>query len=845
MKQLHLVFLTGLAFLTLALFTTAGIAYAADQVVSDCGDNGGANQLRAKLTAAQSSGGGTITFTCGPATIVLNATYGALPAITKNTTINGGGTITLSGNNASRVFVVNSGATLTLNNLVLVAGYADDGAAIYNAGTLMLNYSTVRSSQATGVGGGIYNATFATATLTDAIVSNNSAPYGGGGIHNSGTLTLTNSTVRKNSAQFGGGISNQSGTVTLTNSTLRDNSAYEAGGGIESWDGTLTVTNSTVSGNSAPGEGGGIEAGGGTLTLTDSTLSGNSGARGGGIYARDNVTTVSNVTLSNNTAIVVGGGISNVDGMINLTNVTLSGNSAADGGGIHNQYLFHSTSTANLTNVTLSSNSAPVPDGDGAGEGGGIWNNSVANLNNVTLTGNSSYWIGGAIWNAGGTVSLTNSTLSGNDGGIYGGTVGNYYGATLTIRDSTLKDNLSGGLDNYASTATMTNVTFSGNSGGGIRNSGGVIGAPLNVHDPRAVHSTDATSPVSLTNVTLSNNSYGGISNESYDDVAVVTINLTNVTISGNSATQDGAGIWNNSVANLKNVLIAKGAKGANCVGVSGGSSNLSDDDSCGFGVGRDNRADLLLGPLSNNGGLTQTHLPQAGSSAIDNGAGSGCPDTDQRGIKRPQVAACDVGAVEVESSPPTRTPTATATRTRTPIATVTRTATPLLTQTRTPTATVTRTRTETPQWTPTRTPTATPTRTATSSQAQVTVDRVYTTDKNFREKKKFKHGERIDYFATLTNYGSSCTTDGKWVAKGNGRTLASWSGSFAVDPGTDDWYLARKIPKNAPLGKYTLTVTVKCRDVSSSSSGTFKVIAGTALNADDRDLNGRVQKRK
>src|SRR5437588_6342990 len=87
--------------------------YAADQVVSDCGDSGGANQLRAKLTAAQSSGGGTITFTCEPMVVLSGS---VLPAVTTNLTINGGNTITLSGNNASPVFYVNNGATLTLND---------------------------------------------------------------------------------------------------------------------------------------------------------------------------------------------------------------------------------------------------------------------------------------------------------------------------------------------------------------------------------------------------------------------------------------------------------------------------------------------------------------------------------------------------------------------------------------------------------------------------------------------------------------------------------------------------------------------------------------------------------
>ncbi len=54
------------------------------------------------------------------------------------------------------------------------------------------------------------------------------------------------------------------------------------------------------------------------------------------------------------------------------------------------------------------------------------------------------------------------------------------------------------------------------------------------------------------------------------------------------------------------------------------------------------------LGILTDNGGLTPTHLPEPGSPAID-GAGTMCVADDQRGIARPQGPACDIGAVEVE----------------------------------------------------------------------------------------------------------------------------------------------------------------------------------------------------
>ncbi|WP_430284641.1 choice-of-anchor Q domain-containing protein, partial [Salmonella enterica] len=62
-----------------------------------------------------------------------------------------------------------------------------------------------------------------------------------------------------------------------------------------------------------------------------------------------------------------------------------------------------------------------------------------------------------------------------------------------------------------------------------------------------------------------------------------------------------------------------------------------------------------MLGPLTNNEGTTETHLPQDGSPAIDAG-NLICEALDQRGLPRPSGAACDIGAVEVQQ--PTPTPT-------------------------------------------------------------------------------------------------------------------------------------------------------------------------------------------
>jgi len=59
-----------------------------------------------------------------------------------------------------------------------------------------------------------------------------------------------------------------------------------------------------------------------------------------------------------------------------------------------------------------------------------------------------------------------------------------------------------------------------------------------------------------------------------------------------------------------------------------------------------------MIGSLSNNGGPTQTHALLLGSPAIDLVPLASCNvSTDQRGIARPQGAACDSGSYE---HPPT-----------------------------------------------------------------------------------------------------------------------------------------------------------------------------------------------
>ncbi len=79
---------------------------------------------------------------------------------------------------------------------------------------------------------------------------------------------------------------------------------------------------------------------------------------------------------------------------------------------------------------------------------------------------------------------------------------------------------------------------------------------------------------------------------------------------------------------------------------------NVSDDASCGTAGTDKPNVDPRLGSLALHGGTTPVYELLGGSPAID--AADQCPALDQRGVARPQGAACDSGPYEVEvaSSP-------------------------------------------------------------------------------------------------------------------------------------------------------------------------------------------------
>jgi len=134
-------------------------------------------------------------------------------------------------------------------------------------------------------GGGIYCRSDSSPTITNCIITNNSAGYGGGMYNWSGSPTLTNCTFSGNSAENGGGMGNSHSSPTVTHCTFSGNAAVTYGGGMYNWSSSPMLTNCIFSGNAAK-NGGGMYNAASSPTLTNCTFSGNTARYGGGIYCK-------------------------------------------------------------------------------------------------------------------------------------------------------------------------------------------------------------------------------------------------------------------------------------------------------------------------------------------------------------------------------------------------------------------------------------------------------------------------------------------------------------------------------------------------------------------------------
>jgi len=280
----------------------------------------------------------------------------------------------------------------------------------------------------------------------------------------------------------------------------------------------------------------------------------------------------------------------------------------------------------------------------------GINTGDTVTISGLTIRDGRTFSGGGAGIRIGsGTVIVTACAIVNNDaslpgqGGQVGGGIYNENG-TLTVRDSTIANNAAN------------------DSGGGIQSGGGV---PL-------------FNTVTILNSTIANNHTGLTGYGGGVSVAYHTLKLINCTVVGNSANYGGNLADDGGSITLGNTIVAGGAligdnpsapdisanptsQGYNLIGnnagINSGPTNGVNGDQVGTAAAP---LDPLLGALADNGGPTQTILPQTGSPVIDAGnpalAAQAGITTDQRGFPRVDGGSVEIGAVEKDVTAPSIT---------------------------------------------------------------------------------------------------------------------------------------------------------------------------------------------
>jgi len=255
-------------------------------------------------------------------------------------------------------------------------------------------------------------------------------------------ISISALTLTGGKAQFGGAIRATHQALTLTDCVLTGNTATTGSGGAVTLtgDGSLTAVNCQFTGNSAGFFSGAIDQAGklGQLVLRSCLVSGNSAAVAGGVFSNGYLL-ADGSTIANNKSNGDGGGIW-IDGLsaslVRILNSTVSGNSAGgDGGGI---YLDNFNGTCVIQNSTVTANTA-------AFQGGGIYrdattgkvqlDNSIVAQNGSVLGGPDLQLAGGSV----GTVTAANAIIGvANSGNFSVVGSGNQTGSAATPLDAKL-----------------------------------------------------------------------------------------------------------------------------------------------------------------------------------------------------------------------------------------------------------------------------------------------------------------------------------------------------------------------------------------------------------------------
>ena len=237
--------------------------------------------------------GTLITFASGLSgqNITLTHIDGELP-ITGNLTIDASALpqgLTVNGNQTSRHFNVQPGASLTLRGMTLKSGKRDGGVggSIVNSGTLRLYGCTLSENSATVTGGALHSLGDVQAEY--CTFSGNTAPFGGGIYVTEGDLRLIRCTISGNTAENGGALQQLgTGLAELSNSTIVGNYGSFGTGGIVAREGPMEIEYCTISQNIGTGGGGGLfYRSPGTVMLSGSIIAGNTDTSAPGLVGPD------------------------------------------------------------------------------------------------------------------------------------------------------------------------------------------------------------------------------------------------------------------------------------------------------------------------------------------------------------------------------------------------------------------------------------------------------------------------------------------------------------------------------------------------------------------------------
>ncbi len=558
------------------------------------------------------------------------------------------------------------GGTATLNSTVLVYGNtAVNGAGLYDMGGALSVTSAQIGSTASGEGnvasangGGVYVSASGTLQMstTGATIVGNRAAQGAGVYVYGGAMTTTAGSITSNTATTaGGGIYIAAGSVTLGSTSTSFNSAPN-GAGLYVALGTVAVTGSTIGYNTAAGTGAGTYYGGGayvsgtgTLTLTGATLVGNTATSGGGMHVAGGTATLDATTIVRHNSAPTGGGLSVAGGTLTATGTTIGGtiddpydwNQASTlGGGAY----VSGTGALNLTSVTLSDNFAGV-NGGGLHVAGG-----TATVSGSTISSSTSAY-GGGVCTTGGTTTITNSTIASNTASISGGGV-YAYGGTLTVTGGAIHHN----------TATGTTGTGggAGTGGTGTMNLNSLTIRDNTAPDGAGLYTSAGT--LNVSNSTISANTATATGGGGRVEGGTVKLNLTTVT--ENQAPQ-GAGLYAGAgTTKPTSSIIAKNRTATDVYGgdvkavaglTSGGGNVIGVGDVTAFTAQLDRKG--ITDPGLETLGADGTHHLVGTSVAVDNGLctiGSVTYTTDQLGHARPGGGGtfCDSGAYELQVLP-------------------------------------------------------------------------------------------------------------------------------------------------------------------------------------------------